>query len=90
MLGIGTYAVQDGVPLGALPHLGSDATMPEFFRGLAAMKAIREPVVIAVVEHDDRREGLAVRHGLGVVRDRVIINLGAGLRTAVNADARQR
>jgi len=75
--------VQDGVSLRAVPDLGVDRVAVDLPRRLDPVEAIGKPVVCAVVIDDDRREGRAVEHLLGVFVDGLGPHLDAHLRAAV-------
>jgi hypothetical protein len=83
---VGPEAVPEGLDPPALAHVGRDVDGPDLPGGRDAVEAFREPIGLAVVKDDDRREGRAFGHGLGVLRDGVRVDTGPALCAAVQSD----
>ncbi|MDV7394706.1 hypothetical protein RZS08_25200, partial [Arthrospira platensis SPKY1] len=84
--GVGANGEEDGVAAGALADVGQDGPVAVLAPGVETVEAIPQPVVAAIVDELDGRELGAGLHVAVIVVDHGLVDAGAGLGAAVEAD----
>jgi hypothetical protein len=87
---IRTRSEKDGFMLPTGPHLTLEFGVPSMRGGGVAMKAVPEPVDIAVVKDGEGRKFVAIPHRVGILVDKLGVCLHARLDTLFNSDQVQR
>ena len=89
MLAIDCEAEPLRIRLCTLPDVDGDGACVRFSVGVEAVEAVGEPILGAVVEHNDGREQVSGPDVLGVLANGLLVERSPGLRAAVGADPLQ-
>src|SRR5437868_8858174 len=83
MLSIGADRKKDGIAAGALANVYGNVVLAGLLEGAKAVKAVCQPIRLAIMEDDDRRQNV---EQLRIVVDNTIDHDTTRLRPAVGPD----